>query len=350
MPTIPYQPLVHVLRGNTVECIHFGAIAVMDSHGKPIASFGDPQAVTFLRSSAKPFQALPFIEIGGAEAYDLTDREIALMCASHSGTDEHVKVVLEMQRKIGVSEQDLLCGTHAPLNAATAAALQARGEKPGPNRNNCSGKHTGMLAHARLRHLPIENYIDPSHPIQQSILQTVSGMFDLATDQINLGTDGCSVPTFAVPMQNAALAYARLADPTGFGADRSKAIQKITHAMMTNPDMVGGPGRFDTLLMEATEGTILTKSGAEGFQAIAIMPGALGPGSQALGIALKISDGDAGDRAKTTAVVEVLRQLGALSQKQLQALAAFDTRDFYNFRHLLVGKIRPTFELEKHLL
>jgi L-asparaginase II len=175
-------------------------------------------------------------------------------------------------------------------------------------------------------------------------------MFDLATDQINLGTDGCSVPTFAVPMQNAALAYARLADPTGFGADRSKAIQKITHAMMTNPDMVGGPGRFDTLLMEATEGTILTKSGAEGFQAIAIMPGALGPGSQALGIALKISDGDAGDRAKTTAVVEVLRQLGALSQKQLQALAAFDTRDFYNFRHLLVGKIRPTFELEKHLL
>ena len=185
-----FQPMIEVTRGSLVECVHFGSLAIVDANGKLVASYGNPQTVTFLRSSCKPFQALPFIEIGGAETYELSDREIALMCSSHSGTDEHVKVVKEMQRKIGVSEKDLMCGTHTPIHAATAAALVAKGEKPTANRNNCSGKHTGMLAHALLRHVTTENYIDLNHPIQQTILKTVSELFDLPTDQIGVGIDG----------------------------------------------------------------------------------------------------------------------------------------------------------------
>jgi L-asparaginase II len=349
MPQNSFQPMIEVTRGSMVECIHFGSLAIVDANGKLVASYGNPQTVTFLRSSCKPFQALPFIEMGGAETYELTDQEVALMCSSHSGTDEHVRVVKEMQRKIGVSEKDLMCGVHTPMHAGTAAELAARGEKPTPNRNNCSGKHTGMLAHALMRHVTIENYIDLNHPIQQIILKTVSELFDLPSEQIGVGIDGCSVPTFAVPIQQAALAYARLGDPSRLSESRAKAVRRITHAMMTHSDMVGGPGRFDTQLMTATEGAILTKSGAEGFQAVSIMPGVLGPGSPALGVALKISDGDQADRAKATAVVEVLRQLGALTPKQYQKLTEFETRPIYNLRQLTVGEIRPAFDIEKHL-
>jgi L-asparaginase II len=335
-----YLPIVQLTRGRIVESIHYGAMAVVDSGGRLLASYGDPQTVTFLRSSAKPFQALPFVERDGDLALGMTQPELAIICASHSGTDEHVQVVSGLQQKIGVSEQDLLCGTHPPYHEPTYHAMLQRGEALSSNRHNCSGKHTGMLAHARLRGLSIEDYIDPGHPVQQSILQAFAEMCGLATEQIELGTDGCSAPNFAAPLSSAALAFARLCDPAGLEPKRAAACGRITAAMMGNPGMVAGPGRFDTVLMGLASGRILAKAGAEGYQGIGLLPGALGPGTPALGIAFKIADGDGAGRARPCVAVEVLRQLGALSAAEAAALTDFDARPIYNWRKIEVGHMR----------
>jgi L-asparaginase II len=346
MPFPYYEPMVEVTRGEIVESLHFGALAVVDVSGRLLASYGDPDTVTYLRSSAKPFQALPFLEMDGDRAFGLSSEEVALMCSSHAGTDEHVRVVQSMQAKTGVSESDLLCGTHPPYDEETAERLRRQGEQPTPNRHNCSGKHTGMLAHARLRGLPIENYIDPSHPVQQMILQTFAEMCGLPAERVEIGVDGCSAPNFAVPLRAAAWAYARLCDPTGLAPKRADACRRITAAMTENPVMVSGAGRFDTRLMELTGGRLVSKGGAEGYQAIGVLPGATGPGSPALGIAFKIADGDGADRARHTAAVELLRQLGVLTDEQVGSLSDYGTRPVYNWRHLEVGEIRARFALE----
>ena len=344
--THSYQPMVELTRGRIVESIHYGAVAVVDVTGRLVASYGDPEIVTYLRSTSKPFQALPFIERDGDAYFKLTPREIALICASHSGTDEHVAAVRGMQEKIGVVEGDLQCGAHYPYHEPTSEAMKARGEQPTPCRHNCSGKHTGMLAHARLRQLPIGNYLDTAHPVQESILQAFADMTDVPADKIELGTDGCSAPNFAVPLYNAALSFARLCDPVHLPAQRAAACRRITQSMMAHPDMVGGPGRFDTRLMEIGQGRIVAKGGAEGYQGIGLMPGALGADSPALGIALKISDGDPNSRARPLAVLEVLHQLGALQETQLTELAAFGPQTLKNWREIPVGVSRAAFKLE----
>jgi L-asparaginase II len=344
--TNSYQPIFELTRGRIVECVHFGAAAVVDSHGRMLASIGDPQLVTFLRSSAKPFQALPFIELGGQEKFGLTPREIALMCSSHSGTDEHVEAVKGMQAKIGVGVGDLLCGMHYPIHEASADAMKVRGELPTAYRHNCSGKHTGMLAHARLRGAPLENYIDFQHPVQASILQTFAEMCALPVEKVELGIDGCSAPNFAVPLYNAALGYAHLCDPFDQTPERAAACRTITAAMMSNPDMVGGPGRFDTALMWAGNGRILVKGGAEGFQSVGLLPGALGVDSPGIGIAIKISDGDPTDRARNGVTLAILQSLGALNTEQLAQMAAFGPQiQLENYRKLKIGVSRPAFNL-----
>lgn len=339
------QPLVETTRGRVVECIHYGALVVVDAQGRLVASVGDPQTTSFLRSTAKPFQALPFVEAGGPAYYGLTDREVAILCASHSGTDEHVAVVRGIQSKIGVSESDLLCGTHTPAHQPTVKSLVLRGENPTPLRHNCSGKHSGMLAYAKMRSLPLEDYVNPNHPIQQTILATFAEMCGLQPYQVETGIDGCSAPNFAVPLIAAAQAFASLCKPDDLPAARAQACQHITRAMSTYPDMVGGPDRFDTRLMEVGKGLIVSKGGAEGYQGIGLMPGALGAGSPALGIALKISDGDPSGRAETLVSLEILRWLGALSKDQLKELAQFDRRPLTNWRKLEVGDIHPCFSL-----
>jgi L-asparaginase II len=260
-----YQPIFEVTRGRIVESVHFGALAVVDSGGHLLAWLGDPQGITFLRSSAKPFQALPFIERGGDQAFHLTSRELALICGSHDGTDEHVEVVKGIQAKVGVQESDLLCGAHPLSHLPTVAAMQARGEVPTPNRHNCSGKHTGMLAAARMRGLPIAEYINPEHPVQKSILETLGEMCSLPVEQIEVGMDGCSVPNYALPLYNSALGFARLCDPRGLQVERATSCRRITQSMMANPFMVAGQDRFDTRLMEVCSGRIVAKGGAEGY-------------------------------------------------------------------------------------
>src|SRR5215217_1357704 len=194
--TVP--PLFEVTRGRIVESVHYGSIAVVDSNGKLIASYGDPQMVAFLRSSAKAFQALPFVERGGVEHFGFTQKELALSCASHEGSRSHVETVKDLQQKIGIMETDLQCGTHLPGDVDELKSLIIHDQHSTPNHHNCSGKHTAMLAHAKMRGLPLENYLDITHPIQQDILDTFAGLCGLSVAQVELGTDGCSAPNFAV--------------------------------------------------------------------------------------------------------------------------------------------------------
>jgi L-asparaginase II len=340
-----YQPLVYATRGDIVESIHWGVIAVVDKNGKLFASFGDPELVTYLRSSSKPIQALPLIELGGAEQYHLSDREIALMCASHRGLDMHVEVLQGLQSKIGIQESDLRCGTHPVSDKATAEAMLLRGEQPGQNRHNCSGKHTGFLAQAILRGKSIDNYISIDHPVQQLVLKTFSEMAHVPEENIHLGIDGCSVPVFGVPLRNAGWAFASLCDPDELAPTRAAACKKITSAMTSAPEMVSAPGQFDSELMRIGRGKIITKGGAEGYQAIGLLPGAIEENSPALGIVFKISDGDSINRARPVVAIEILRQLGALDDEQIAALAPFDQRPIQNWRKLEVGQLKPVFQL-----
>ncbi len=352
-----FLPLLELTRGKIVESVHFGAIAVVDSGGKLLYSYGDPQTVAFLRSSAKPFQALPFFERGGPEHFGLTQKEQALICASHEGSDEHVHTVEVIQAKAGIHESDLKCGVHMPGDPAAYRALIARGELPTPNRNNCSGKHSGMLAHARMRGLPLDSYLDVSHPVQQDILTTFSEMCEYPREAVELGTDGCSAPNFAVPLYNAALAYARLCDPHDLAPERAEACRDITGAMTAFPEMVSGDDEFDCRLMQIGQGRILCKGGAEGFQASGLMPGALGAGSRGIGIAFKVSDGDLmtrtiniepRNRARPAITLEILRQIGALTNAQLEELGNFGpTLPIKNHRGIVVGELRPVFQLQK---
>jgi L-asparaginase II len=352
-----YQPIFELKRGGVVESIHFGAVAVVNSSGRLLAWHGDPRLVTFLRSSAKPLQALPLLELGGDNLFHLTSREIAIICGSHAGTDEHLSVIQGIQAKVGVQESDLLCGVHPAYHAPTAEAMKARGEAPTPNRHNCSGKHTGMLAQARMRGLPIADYVNPQHPIQQTIWETVAEMCALAKEQAAIGIDGCSAPNFAMPLTNAALGFARLCDPRGLAVERSAACRRISAAMTAHPEMVGGPDSFDTRLMEAGKGRILSKGGAEGYLALGVMPGVLGADAPGIGIAFKIADGDIPirkptgemyNRVRPAVALELLRQLGVLPEKELEALAEYGpARPVTNWRKLVVGESRPVFTLAR---
>jgi L-asparaginase II len=352
---MPAQPLLEVTRGRIVESVHYGSIAVVDSNGEVLASYGDPHTVAFLRSSAKPFQVLPFVERGGVEHFNFTQRELALACASHEGSALHVQTVADMQKKIGISESDLRCGGHLPGDVTELKWMILHNGHPTANYNNCSGKHTAMLAHAEMRGLPLDNYLDIHHPIQQDILASFAEMCLFPASEIELGTDGCSAPNFALPLYNAALGMARFCDPQALSEARAAACHKITAAMTAFPEMVSGFGEFDEQLMKVCGGRVVTKRGAEGYQIVGLLPDVLRMGAPGVGIAIKVADGDASrmaddltfsNRVRPAVVLEILRQLGVLSSEQGQALAGFGpVKEIRNHRDILTGQSRPVFKL-----
>jgi L-asparaginase II len=343
-----YKPVFEATRGGMVESVQFGAAAVVSSSGELLASLGDADLVTFMRSSAKPFQALPFIEQGGDKHFGLDQSEVALICASHSGTDQHAAALNRLQEKTGILETQLLCGTHEPFHKPTYQEMVKRNEPISPNRHNCSGKHSGMLAYARLMGYPLEDYINNDHPVQKDILMAFSDMTGVPGPEVIVGIDGCSAPNFAVPLRNAAYAVARLCDPDGLSASRMEACHRISRAMSANGLMVAGPGRFDTVFMDLVSGRMLAKTGAEGYQVIGVFKNALGPGTPAFGMAFKVSDGDLTSRASPMMAVELLREMGALTGKEAQSLMDFDRRPIYNFRKLTVGEYRTCFRLKRY--
>lgn len=330
-----------------MESIHYGAVAIVTADGTLYARAGDPQARTFMRSSAKPFQCFPLLELGGKDKYKLSGEEIAVTCASHSGTDQHLRTIVGLQRKIGITESDLRCGIHLPFDQASRLKLQHQGLSPSQNHHNCSGKHTGMLAQARLLEASIEKYTEVEHPVQQGILAAFSQVCELDSSDIALGRDGCSVPTFAIPLYNAALAWAKLVNPEGLSTLRANSCRQITAAMASHPFYVAGPGRLDTRLMEAAPGKIISKAGAEAFQAIGVFPNAIKPGSPGLGIALKIAGGDLGKRARRAVTLEILRQLGVLSNQEQQLLIDLGpVQTNRNQAGIVTGEARPCFQLQ----
>lgn len=343
-------------RGNYLESIHFGSIAVVDSSGRLLARAGDPHHRTFIRSAAKPFQAIPLVLEGGVEEYDLTGEEIALVCASHGGEPKHVSAAAALLRKGELDETDLLCGIHPPFDERTAVELRQAGESPTALHNNCSGKHAGMLLGARLLDLPTSDYIDPEHPLQRQILQVLADFAGLDPGEIGVAVDGCGVPTFHLSLLRTALAFARLASlarPNGDPAllpRYADAAAEIFDAMTGHPDYVAGAWSMTTPLMESFGGKLMAKEGAEGFYAMALEPSLAAPILErlgfdepfAVGIALKISDGST-TRGRDSAVIRTLEQLGF--SIDTPRLAAYRERDITNCAGMVVGKVQSDFDL-----
>ena len=335
-----HVPMVKVVRGDAVESVHYGAAAVVDSRGEVLASAGSPEASAFLRSAAKPFQAIPILASGAADHYGITPREIAVIVASHNGEKMHLDRVRSILRKIRCGESDLRCGAHPPFFPPAAAALTRSGKRPRALHNNCSGKHAGMLALARHLGKPVRGYLSPDHPVQKAILDVLSRYAGAPEGAILRGIDGCSAPTFALSLRQAALGYARLVDPRhGMPAERS-AARRVVAAMRAHPEMVGGTGRLCTLLMRRVQSSFIAKIGAEGLYGMAYREGDRG-----IGIALKISDGN-GERARTTAAVEILVELGLLDgEKGDRILSAQGLPLVRNVRGKVVGRVAPLFRL-----
>lgn len=280
---------------------------------------------------------------GAAERFALTPADLALICASHGGAAEHVERAASLLERGGFTAADLLCGAHAPFDREARAALAASGLAPTPLHNNCSGKHAGMLLACRLLGLPAAGYVEPGHPWQERILGHVAELCGQPAGRIGLGTDGCSVPAYRMPLAAAARGYATLAHPAGAGrsGEEGTALERIAAAMTGEPRMVAGAGRFTTRLMEVTGGRVLGKEGAEGFYAVAVR------GPVALGIAVKVADGDVEGRCRDGVVIDVLRQLGSLSAAETSELAEFHRPSLFNHRGLRVGEVVPDLELEE---
>lgn len=338
-------PLVEVWRGPLIESLHRGHLVAVDGNGITVAELGAPETVTFIRSSGKPFQAIPLITSGASDRFGFTDQEIAIACGSHSGEAIHVETVQTMLRKIGLDEDALKCGVHEPYSAEVARELTRKQESPSVLQNNCSGKHAGMLAVAKHLGAPVGSYDEPSHPVQQLILQTVSNFSAIPVDQIIIGTDGCAAPVFGLPVRAMALMYARLVNPsTDFEPAVKEASRRIVNAMVHFPEMVGGTNdRLDTEMIRAGNGHLLSKIGAEGVYTVGVLPSEDWP--TGLGLALKVEDGD-DRRARPPAVIEALRQLGILSENEIKALAAYAPTPITNRRGERVGEARAAFSLK----
>jgi L-asparaginase II len=334
--------LVEVTRGAIVESRHRGAIVVADSDGNILKSLGDDALITSTRSTIKPIQAIPFIASGAADHFNVDERELAVICASHEGEPIHTETIAGMLERAGLDETALRCGAQPPYDTATAKKLEADGKPFTQLHNNCSGKHTGMLMTAALRGLELDDYVALEHPVQREIIKTFARMSD-TDENIPAAIDGCSAPTFAVPLRSLALAFARLVNPTTEDPALSRVMHRIVSAMIHHPEMVGGTrGRFDTELMRAARGKLVCKIGAEAGYCVGVLPSEQFP--RGAGVAIKMEDGSY--RGLGPTVVEILKQLGVLDEAEVAQLKSFHSPIIENRRGAKVGEVHTTFELE----
>jgi len=340
------EPLVEVKRGGITESRHRGHIVAVDPDGEIVAHLGARETATYLRSSAKPHQAIPLIVSGAADRFGFDEREIALACASHSGEPIHTEVAASMLKKIGLTPDALKCGIHEPFSPIVARELRESGKQPNVLQNNCSGKHAGMLALALQLGAPIETYDQPDNPVQLAIGQTISDFSDIPIEDIAVAVDGCGVPVFGITVKGMALMYARLISPTDkFDQKTHEACRRIVTAMTSHPELIGGiSDRLDTEVMRAASGRLVSKVGAEGVYTVGVLPSEEWP--RGFGLALKIEDGD-DHRARPTVVIESLRQLGILADESLEAVSQYAFFPVKNRRGDVVGEIIASFELNR---
>jgi L-asparaginase II len=314
-------PLAAVTRGALVESVHRGRLAVCDPDGNVLEAVGDPEAYIYARSSAKPFQALPLVHSGAAEAFGLTDRELAVVCASHNAEEPHLAAVTSILKKAGLTEDDLQSGTHPPLYELEADKLIRSGEEPRPIHGNCSGKHAGMLAVCVHEGCETTTYRDPGHPLQRRILGLIAELCGLQEDEVLVAGDNCGLPAFALPLRSFATGLARVATGGALPDELAGAALRIKDAMREHPFMVAGTGRLDTELMGSTD--LLVKGGAEAVFSVGSQEG--------WGMALKISDGSG--RAVRPAALAALGGMGVEVPEVVT-----DVRDLYGEK---VGEIWP---------
>jgi L-asparaginase II len=335
-------PLVATTRGypdsgNVIENVHWGSIAVVDTRGRLLWSAGDPDYPTFTRSALKPFQALPFILSDGPARFGLTEDEVALLCASHSGEDMHLAGVRAILDKIGLDPGHLECGCAQPLHYEFTGSTPPPNAQWTPLHHNCSGKHSGFLAWCRLHDAPTADYVDRAHPLQQAIRATLADTVGLPADAMPTGIDGCSAPNYGLPLSSLAQLYARLAHGSG-DPQLGGAMGILGEAMTARPDMVSGQERTDLHWMTAGGGDWVAKIGADAVQAIGVR-------SAGIGIAIKIADGNS--RALHPAVYAVLDQLGLLDAGRKAALERYRQPAIKNARGTVAGDIRPLFTLHE---
>jgi L-asparaginase II len=335
------EPLVEVTRGSFVESVHRGHLFAVDGEGREVARLGSPDAVSFMRSATKPFQALPLVASGAADRFRLDGRELAVACGSHNGEPVHTDAVLSVLSKLGLSVSDLKCGAHEPYSKDAARALRERGERPTALHNNCSGKHAGMLAVALRLGAVTADYDKPGGAVQRAVFAAVSRFSGLREDELRFATDGCGVPAFALDVATMARMFARfVASP----AEDADAARRITAAVLAHPEMVEGDGELDTEVMRACAGRVVSKVGAEGVYCAGVLPCERWP--RGLGLAFKVEDGDKGDRARPRVAVEALRQLGVLGEGGPPApLSELTRKTLTNHRGDEVGEARACFRL-----
>lgn len=319
-------------RGALVEsrhAVHAAVVRAGASGDTLLAAAGDPDAVSYWRSCAKPFQVLPVLRDGGFDCARWGDDELALACASHGGEPEHAALAARMLDALGLEEGDLACGPHEPLAARGARILRESGLRPTRLHNNCSGKHAAMLARAVACGWPVEGYERDDHPVQRGCTREVARWTGVAESEMVTSVDGCGVVVYGLPVVAMARAYARLARAARLGEDEPG---RALHAMRTRPFLVGGTDRFDTVLCEATEGRVVAKVGAEGVHSVAVL-------DEDLGMAVKVADGST--RAQYPAVLRTLQLLGVLADPLPPRLAEWLVRPVRNTRGATVGEVGP---------
>ncbi len=332
--------LAKAIRGETVESIHRGHLIVVSGEGETLFALGNPETVTFWRSSAKSIQAVPCLRHGAAEAFGFSEKEIALACGSHSGEEIHVRTAAQILEKINLSEADLRCGVHLPFDEKRAEEMIRSGEQPNQLHNNCSGKHAAMLAFAKHTGADLQTYEQLKNPVQQAILDCVAEFSDVPRDEIKIGIDGCAAPNFALPIRAMALSFARLIlPPKSFDNETREACRRIVSATISHPEMIGGSGRLDTMIMQAARGKIVSKIGAEGVYSAGVLPSP--QYKKGLGIAFKIEDGD-DKRARAVVLIELLRQLEIFDAETLKEFSPLLIK---NRRGDPVGKVVADFML-----
>jgi L-asparaginase II len=322
--------MVHIYRGTEVESIHRGDIVIVDAKGRVLAEYGSKDKRTFWRSSAKPFQVIPFIESGGLDAYHITTEELALMTSSHGGEKRHVTAIKKLLKKMDKTLKDLDCGPSRPMYEAAYRQLLQEGIPFSQGNNPCSGKHSAMIGYGLLNKINLDNYIDVNHPIQEIMLKTVAEMTDLETSDIDIAIDGCGVPVFGLPIYNMALSYAYLGGGD-FNHPRKQLLSVIAHAMVEAPFFVAGTKRLDTIIMEETKGRILAKLGAESVYCMSIM-------DKGIGIAMKTEDG--AYRALDCVVPDLLHKHGYIDEIELKAIKSRLNLHIKNHRGQIVGEMR----------
>lgn len=323
--------LVEVYRGGVLESFHRGVICILDRNENVVYKEGDIRQLCYPRSALKFFQQLPMLMSGAAESFGFSVQDIAIMCGSHNGEDEHVKVVRSILNKIGLNESHLLCGAQYPSDKRCANKLIASGEKPGAIHNNCSGKHAGFLAYSVFLGANIQSYLEPHHPTQKEIRRVVAEFHAMDETAMLVALDGCSAPIYAIPVYNQALAYMRLVNPAFGDAKLRHACDRVVQSAREFPFMIAGSGRYCTDLINACSDQLIGKTGAEGIYSLAFH-------QEIYGACMKIDDGKM--LPQYNVAQKLVERSRLFSDETLAPLHHYMEEPLRNFNNWETGAIR----------